>query len=59
MRASTVKSENICDAAFGTIFRISDCFQRSKHKLYFYFSHFLTRQVQNLKTISAIIERIL
>jgi len=26
------------DAAFGTIFRISKCFQRSKQKLFIYFS---------------------
>jgi hypothetical protein len=31
-------SEQKFDAAYGTIFRISKCFQRSKQKLYIYFS---------------------
>jgi hypothetical protein len=36
-------------AAFRTVFRISNCFQRTMKKIYNYFSY--TRQPENLKTI--------
>jgi hypothetical protein len=40
------------NAAFGTTFRISKCFQRSKQKLHVDFSLGLSR-LKNLKTICA------
>jgi hypothetical protein len=40
---STGKPEQKCDAAFGTTFRISKCFQISKQKLHFDFSLELSR----------------
>jgi hypothetical protein len=44
------KLEQIFDAAFGTTFRISKCFQRSKQKLHTDFSLKLrTKQAKNLK----------
>jgi hypothetical protein len=41
------KPEQKFDAAYGTIFRISECFQRSNQKLHINCS----RQAKNLKTI--------
>jgi hypothetical protein len=44
------KPEQKFDAAYGTILRISKCFQRSKQKLYIYF---FPSQAKSLKTICA------
>jgi hypothetical protein len=38
MRGREGKPEQKFDAAFGTVFRITKCFQRSKQKHYIYFS---------------------
>jgi hypothetical protein len=47
------KPEQNFDAAFGTTFRISKCFQRSKQKLDTVLIFSRSKQAKNLKTICA------
>ncbi len=50
------KPEQKFDSPYGTIFIISQCFQRSNKKLHINFSLERTRQAKTLKTICACIE---